>query len=234
MDIKFPPFLKGKLIARLNRFTALVEADGKPALAHVPNSGRMEELLVPGTIVLLHKVADNPRRKTAYDLLLVEKEGNLISVDSRLPNDLVEAALQKNILKPLQNANLVKREAAWGGSRFDFYLEDDRGGIWLETKSVNLVEDNIARFPDAATKRGARHLAELIKLKKQGLRSVVLFLVLRNDAFCFAPHWERDPDFSRALLECMREGVEVHAFLCNVQEKGISLGQEIPVIGKEL
>ncbi|MBZ4653363.1 MAG: DNA/RNA nuclease SfsA [Bacillota bacterium] len=232
MDIQFPPFIKGILKERLNRFTALVEVDGKEALAHVPNSGRLKELLLPGTPVRLQKDETNPHRKTAYDLLLVEKEGKLISIDSRLPNDLVVAALGKNKIKPLWDVTLIKREAAWGLSRFDFYLEDSRGSIWLETKSVNLVEDHIAKFPDAVTKRGTRHLVELKALKRQGLRAVVLFLVLRNDATSFAPHRERDPDFSRALEECIREGVEVYAFLCDVQEKGISLGQEIPVTGK--
>ncbi len=232
MDIKFPPLVKGILKERINRFTARVEIEGQEALAHVPNSGRLKELLLPGTFIWLKKDETSGNRKTAYDLLLVEKEGKFISIDSRLPNDLVAVGLAKKKIRPLRDVTVIKREKAAGISRFDFYLEDSRSGIWLETKSVNLVENHVAKFPDAPTERGTRHLYELKELKSQGLRAVVLFLVLRDDAVCFSPHRECDPAFSRALEECIREGVEVYAFLCDVEKEGISIAQEIPVISR--
>lgn len=229
MDLVFPPLVKGMIIKRLNRFLAEVEINDKKDLAHVPNSGRMEELIFPGAACWLSK-QNKTGRRTAYDLILVEAAGKLIAVDSRLPNQIMENLLKNKRLPDYSRVISWKREAAVEKSRFDFCLTDDKGKIWLEIKSVNLVNDGMAMFPDAPTTRGTRHLHDLINLKQEGVRSELIFIVLRSDASCFTPYTTRDPDFSCALSQAVKEGVKVRAFISDVSSGGITLMNEIPVL----
>lgn len=231
MDLLFPPLTKGTIIKRLNRFLAEVESENKRVLAHVPNSGRMEELIAPGVFCWLSQ-QNKTLRKTSWDLVLVEMGGKFIAVDSRLPNQIFESILRKKALPDYSGVIAWKREAAIIKSRLDFCLTDSRGQIWIEVKSVNLVNDGTALFPDAPTTRGARHLYDLINLKKQGFRSEIVFIVLRSDADFFSPFSEKDPDFSYALSCAIKEGVKVHAFICDVSIRGINLLHEIPVVVK--
>lgn len=78
-------------LQRLNRFAAMVELEGRQVMAHVPNSGRMRELLRPRARVLLAE-RSGPR-KTAFDLLMAYDGERLVSIDSRLPPLLLEEAL---------------------------------------------------------------------------------------------------------------------------------------------
>lgn len=232
MDIKFPVLIEGILIKRLNRFLAEIKVHDKIALAHVPNSGRMQELLVPGARLMLapHNKA---YRKTAYDILLVDTIAGWVAIDSRLPNNILDVVLAKKKIKYFQDIVAWKREVTYKKSRFDFCLENNSGKIWVENKSVNLVIDGEARFPDAPTARGTRHIKELIELKKAGFRSVILFIVLREDAEHFTPNWQTDPEFSQALVLAQQNNVEAYAFKCCVNRQGITWGQEIPILLKE-
>ena len=194
-----------------------VDVDGRKVWAHLPNSGRLGELLVAGYRVLLVE-RPGAKRKTRYDLSLVELEGRWVSVDARLPNDLVEEALQQSRLTPLIGYPTVSREVSLGRSRFDFLLE--RPGAppcIVEVKSVTLVMDGLACFPDAVTLRGRRHVQELAETVGAGCRAAVVFVVQRDDARGMRPHDESDPDFGRALREAGRHGVEIYAYACRVE-----------------
>lgn len=228
MDIKFPLLTEGTLIKRHNRFLAEVKIQDNKVLAHIPNSGRMQELLVPGAKLMV--VPQNKaNRKTSYDVLLVERKKGCIAIDSRLPNNILDVVLAKKKIKYFQDVLTWKREVAYEKSRFDFYLENNSEKIWLENKAVNLVINGEAKFPDAPTERGTRHITELIKLKKAGYRSVIMFIVLRDDADYFTPNWQTDPDFCQALVSAQQNNVEAYAFKCNVSRAGITWGQEIPI-----
>lgn len=228
MDFVFPPLVKGMLLKRLNRFLAEVDVGGRKILAHVPNSGRMEELLAEGVGCWLSK-QNKTERKTTHDLVLVEYNEEIIAIDSRLPNHILENALKYRKLPDMTGIVSWKREAAIGKSRIDFCLFDGRGRIWVEVKSVNLVIDGTATFPDAPTTRGTRHLLELRELIKKGDRAEIIFIVLRSDAKCFTPFALRDPDFSFALSQAAKEGVKARAFTSGVSTRGIILLNEIPV-----
>ena len=216
-----------RFVRRDNRFRVTVEVEGRLTAAHLPNSGRLGELLIPGRRVWL-RPAHGPKRRTRYDLLLVEHEGTLVSVDARLPNPLVHEALLAGSLPSFAGYPIIHREARRGESRLDFLLESGDRRCWLETKSVTLVEDGVALFPDAPTLRGRRHLAALREAVVAGDRAGVLFVVQRADATAFAPHPTADPIFVEELQEAWAGGVEVYAYGCRVSLTDIWLDRPLP------
>lgn len=215
---------------RLNRFAALVDMDGEEVMVHVANTGRMRELLTPGRPVLLLRLAGKPERKTAFDLMLVDLGFTLCSTDSRLPPHLVEEAFLERRLKPFAGFHEARREVTYEESRFDLMLTGVEGICYVETKSVNLVEDRVALFPDAPTERGVKHLGTLVKAVEAGHRAAAFFVIQRPDAEAFRPHPTADPAFADALRSASASGVEVYAYNCHVTPSHISIQRSIPVM----
>lgn len=222
-----PSLVSGRFIQRDNRFRATVDVGGRQTWAHVPNSGRLGELLTPGRPIWLAPAA-GPQRKTTFDLKLVEYDSILVSVDARLPNPLFAEALATGRLSEFDYPH-VTREVSHGASRLDFRLNGPGGTCWIETKSVTLVEKGIAMFPDAPTSRGRKHLFSLLDIYRSGERAAVVFVVQRPDAQSFGPHAAADPEFSAALIQVAEAGVEVRAYTCRVTLDRVDLDQEIPV-----
>jgi sugar fermentation stimulation protein A len=224
--------IKGIFKNRPNRFIAEVEINGVNEEVHVPNTGRCKELLVDGAIVYLIP-SDNPKRKTKYSLHFVMNRGKLVSIYSQEANSIVFDAIKSGKIKELSNYSFHSREKQVDNSRIDIYLaneEDDCCGMeflidscYVEVKGVTLVEDDIAMFPDAPTERGTKHLNELIKLKKEGNRAVVFFLIQHPIANSFKPNWENDPKFSETLNKAYAEGVEILVYKCKNRLDGIEI-----------
>jgi sugar fermentation stimulation protein A len=122
---------------------------------------------------------------------------------------LAYEAVKNGEIDELQGYTQVKREVKYGNSRFDIYAENENEKCFVEVKNVTLKEGDYALFPDAVTKRGKKHLEELIRVKEAGIRAVMLFVVQRLDVDTFAPAWNIDPDYSEKLNEAYRKGVEV-------------------------
>jgi sugar fermentation stimulation protein A len=217
-------------VKRDNRFRATVRVEGHPLWAHLPNSGRLRELLVPGRRVLL-KTAQAPGRRTAYDLLMVDLDRTLVCVDARLPSRLLYESVRAGRLAEFAGYAEVRREVTYGQSRLDLVLEGgpDGGRCFIEAKSVTLVENGVALFPDAPTQRGRRHLGELARARAEGHRAAVVFVVQRDDAVRFSPHDEADPAFGQALREAAQAGVEVYAYQCKVSEEEVTLDASLPM-----
>lgn len=216
------------MVGRLNRFAALVEINEVQVPAHLPNSGRLGELLLRGARVWLVP-RPSALRRTAWDLALVEAAGTLIGVDSRMANLLVASGLAGGSFGPLCSYSTWRREVRLGASRLDFMLQGDDGRCYVEAKNVTLVRDGCALFPDAPTLRGARHLRELTECVLAGERAAAIFVILRSDADRFSPNALADPPFTAALFEAARAGVAVSAYRCEVSLARIALGAEIPV-----
>jgi sugar fermentation stimulation protein A len=225
--MKFPALIPGRFVNRDNRFRATVKVDGLEQWAHVPNSGRLTELFTPGRPVWLSRV-DGGHRKTRFDLKLVEYDFVLVSVDARLPNPLFAEALADGKL-PDFSYPVVEREMTLDESRLDFRLSGPAGVCWVETKSVTLVEQGVARFPDAPTGRGSKHLQTLIKARRSGADAAVVFVVQRPDARQFKPHQQADPIFAKNLRQAAEANVRVLAYNCHVSMNSISLQGRIPV-----
>ena len=213
-------------VARLNRFAAEVQVGGRPERVHVPNSGRMRELLRPGARVLLA-----PRdgvRRTAFDLVLVQQGECLVSVDARLPPALVAEALDAGPLPGLGPFHALHREVPLGHSRLDLRADGHQGTWYIETKSVTLVRDGVALFPDAPTSRGARHLLELEAAVGQGFHAAVVFVIQRGDGGLFRPNEATDPVFAAALRRAA-PAVAVLAYRCRVTEEEVAIEARVPV-----
>ena len=217
---------KGIFLTRPNRFIAHVEVDGATQVVHVKNTGRCRELLVPGASVYLEQSA-NPARKTKYDLIAVEKGELLINMDAQAPNQVFrEWADQGGFLPGLTQ---LRPETTWGSSRFDFYWEvGDRRGF-VEVKGVTLEENGHARFPDAPTERGVKHLEELIRCRSEGYEAAVCFVLQMEGMKDFAPNDSTHPAFGQALRKAAQAGVQILAHTCRVTPETLTIAEPVPV-----
>ncbi len=220
---------KAFFINRPNRFVAHVMLDGVETTVHVKNTGRCREIFKPGAAVILEQ-GKNPDRKTAYSLISACKGDMLINIDSQVPNQVVAEALKASLLDEFSPVTYMKREVTFGSSRFDIYYESGEKKGFIEVKGVTLEIDGTAKFPDAPTERGARHVYEMIEAVKAGYRGCIFFLIQLRGVTCFKPNSIMDPEFSKALLEASKNGVEIFAYDSEVTEASIELGKKIPVI----
>ena len=222
--MEYRDVVQGIFLARPNRFIAHVLVDGAETVCHVKNTGRCRELLVPGTAVYLEK-GTNPNRKTAYDLIAVEKNGKLINMDAQAPNKVfAEWALQFD-----HAATAVHSEYCFGQSRLDFCLERPDGLHLVEVKGVTLEEGGHARFPDAPTERGVKHLRELISAVEQGHRATAFFLIQMANVTDFAPNDDTHPAFGATLRRAAAAGVRIAAYDCRVTPDSLTVGSPVPV-----
>jgi len=197
-------------LERPNRFIARVLLNGAEEIVHVKNTGRCKELLVPGARVWLSK-GTLPGRKTAYDLISVEKAGlGVVNIDSQAPNRVAYEWLVS------RNMELIKPEYRWGESRLDFYTERKGERFLIEVKGCTLESDGIGYFPDAPTERGARHLGELKKACREGYRGILLFVLPMPGILHVEPNRTTDRVFSKAYDEAKAAGVEVYCLACHV------------------
>ena len=216
---------------RPNRFVAWVEREGCREVAHVKNTGRCRELLLPGTKVWL-ALADNPLRRTKYDLVAVEKARPgraplLVNLDSQAPNQVAAEWLPRSGL--FGEGACFRREVSWGTSRFDFQVREGERTAFLEVKGVTLEEAGVARFPDAPTLRGTRHLHELAALCRQGLEGHLLFVVQMGEMQEVRPNDETDPAFGKALRAAAAAGGRLWAGDCQVTPKSLSARRLLPI-----
>ncbi|WP_350343339.1 DNA/RNA nuclease SfsA [Proteinivorax tanatarense] len=223
--------LKAAFVKRNNRFSCDVLYNGEILTCHLPTSGRLKELLLPDATVYVRKAERADNRKTKFDLLQVDTvDGVRVSLDSQMPNRFVENLLTENKMPGFDQLTNIRREYTYGKSRMDFLVEEETGEKTLiEVKSVTLVENGIAKFPDAPTSRGTRHLQELTQSIKEGYKAKVLFMIQRNDAKSFSPNLKTDPLFSKALTEAYNEEVSIHAYICNIGNT-IELSNEVEVV----
>ena len=225
--MRYRTVVPGRFLCRPNRFIAQVETAAGVQTVHVKNTGRCRELLVPGASVYLEQSA-NPRRKTAFDLIAVDKGGLLINMDAQAPNRVfAEWAGAGNFLP---DCTALRREYVYGDSRLDFCLETPGGLHLVEVKGVTLEEGGAARFPDAPTERGVRHIQELRRAVEAGLGATLFFVVQMEGMRSVAPNDETHPAFGRALREAAAAGVRVCAWDCAVTPESLTLRARVPVL----
>lgn len=209
-----------KFIERPNRFVAKVEINGTLETVHVKNTGRCKELLLPGVDVVLSE-ADNPNRKTRYDLIAVEKAGlGLINIDSQAPNKVMAEWLAT------QDFDYIKPEYTYGASRIDFYMERQGQKYLLEVKGCTLERDGIGFFPDAPTERGVKHIHELIKAKKEGYWAGIAFVVQMPKVSEVRPNIETHPAFGEAMEQARAAGVQILILGCTIKPDSLTVDKK--------
>ncbi|GAA0086909.1 DNA/RNA nuclease SfsA [Clostridium sp. CTA-7] len=216
---------------RPNRFNAIVILKDEEIVAHVPNTGRCKEILKDGTKVFLREEL-NPTRKTKYDLIAAIKGDTLISIDSQIPNKVVNEALVNKKINILNKYTKISREKTFGKSRFDFKLstEDEKEIYYLEVKGVTLEENGHCMFPDAPTERGVKHIMELIEAKKKGFGAGILFLIQLDNVKTFSPNDITDVEFGNALRLAKENHVDIMAYSCIVDREGIEINNIVDII----
>lgn len=200
-------------------------------IAHLADPGRLKELLLPGARMGLRPEAPSPTRRTRWTALLVEDpdQTGWVSLNTTMPNRLVRAALAEGALPEFDGWTLAGWEVGYGKSRLDFLLADPAGrSLYIEAKSVTLVQDGVALFPDAVTARGARHLEELMRAREEGHEAAVLFVLQRPDARRIVAARSIDPVFADTLARAEAAGVRVLGRRCAVSWEGIELGAAVP------
>ena len=218
--MKYNNIKEAVFLERPNRFIANVLLDGQEEVCHVKNTGRCRELLTPGASVFLEK-SGNPARKTKYDLVGVKKGELMINMDSQVPNKAVEEwLLKKELFKDL---TLVRPETKYGSSRFDFYIEAGGRRIFMEVKGVTLEENGVARFPDAPTLRGIKHIHELMEARKEGYEAYIFFVIQMKGVNSFEPNYRTQPEFGEALKQAAEDGVHILAYDCIVERDSIEI-----------
>jgi len=203
---------QGSFLERTNRFTVIFRNLDKEEKAHLRDPGRLKELLIPGVRLLLRQALNPDSRKTKYDVIAVWNKGIWILINSGFHSDLAAELLESRLLPEFSDYKVKKREFTFGKSRIDFLLSRGVEEMLLEVKGCTLVQEGLAKFPDAPTERGKRHVEELIRAKNNGMNSAVLFLITREDARIFSPNWEMDLAFSVALSEAQQRGVKVTVY----------------------
>ncbi|MEZ4600056.1 MAG: DNA/RNA nuclease SfsA [Syntrophotaleaceae bacterium] len=229
--MKLPsPLIEGRLVRRYQRFLADVElSDGTLITAHTPNTGSMKQCAVPGHRVLLSR-AENPLRKLAYTLELIQVNGHWVDTHTHRTNRVVEEALREGWIADLAGYR-VTPEYRYNDSRLDFLLEKEEGRVLVEVKNVTLCDPpRTACFPDAVTTRGQKHLRELMTAVGKGFRAVIFFLVQRGEATAFSPADAIDPIYGRLLREASASGVEVLAYRSVVTPEENRVGKRLPVV----
>ncbi len=224
------PLVPAEFVTRLNRFVLVARVEGEEVVAHVANSGRLAELLSPANPLYLSRAPKGSQRKTSFDLVLVEVDGTLVSADARLPNRLLEEAIMCDCIEQFSGYEDRRREVTCGKSRFDFMMSRGDERLFVEVKSVTLVEDGVGLFPDSPTTRGRKHVQGLKDIVLEGGRGAVVFVVQRPDVKGFSPNTSADPEFWKALDEAMEAGVEAYAFRCSVTKSSIAIQAQIPIL----
>ena len=228
--MRYSNICPGIFQARPNRFIAHVEVEGRVEVCHVKNTGRCRELLVPGCRVYLAE-SGNPARKTRYDLVAVEKETEtgslLINMDSQAPNKVFGEWAAAGGFRP--GLTLLRPEMTYGNSRFDYYWEASEKRGFVEVKGVTLEENGVARFPDAPTLRGVKHLEELMAARAAGYEAAVCFIIQMEGMHRLEPNDATHPEFGDTLRRAAAAGVEVLALECRVTPDSLTVKSPVPV-----
>ncbi len=218
---------QGYFIKRLNRFSALVSILGTQELVHVKNTGRLGELLLPGVAVYLQHSPDNPKRKTQWDLIAVESNGQIVNIDSQAPNRVFREFLESGAFR--DDIQKIQAESFYEDSRFDFRLELQSSVQFIEVKGVTLLKDNIAYFPDAPTLRGVKHIRGLMRAVDMGYKAAIVFIVQMKEVNAVRPNDKTQAVFGQVLRDAARMGVQVFAYDCMVTKESLAVDLPLPV-----
>lgn len=230
------PLLTGRLIKRYKRFLADIALDdGRDITAHCANPGSMLAVAIPGAKVWVHEHG-NPKRKLAFSWEMISLDGTLVPINTTYPNKIAREAVEAGKIPALAGYSSIRREVKYGAnSRIDLLLDGapssaDPAPCYVEIKNVHLSRDaGLAEFPDSVTARGVKHLAELCRMKAEGARAVMLFIVQRGDCTRFAPAADLDPAYAEALKTATSTGVEVLCYDCDVTTSAVTLRNTLDI-----
>lgn len=218
--------LPAVFVDRPNRFIAHVELNGRLEVCHVKNTGRCRELLIPGCRVYVQH-QPSPTRKTAYDLIAVEKGERLLNMDANAPNRVFNEYVRAG--RFLRGWSVIRPETTHGDSRFDFYLESPGHRLFAEVKGVTLEDDGVMRFPDAPTERGVKHLEGLARCVQEGYEAWAVFVIQTENVRWMEPNRRTHPAFADALRQAAQAGVHLLALDCHTESDRLEICRPVEI-----
>ena len=213
-------------VDRPNRFIAHVELNGRLEVCHVKNTGRCRELLIPGCRVYVQH-QPSPTRKTAYDLIAVEKGERLLNMDANAPNRVFNEYVRAG--RFLRGWSVIRPETTHGDSRFDFYLESPGHRLFAEVKGVTLEDDGVMRFPDAPTERGVKHLEGLARCVQEGYEAWAVFVIQTEDVRWMEPNRRTHLAFADAMRQAAQAGVHLLALDCHTEPDRLEIRRPVEI-----
>ena len=218
--------LPAVFVDRPNRFIAHVELNGRLEVCHVKNTGRCRELLIPGCRVYVQH-QPSPTRKTAYDLIAVEKGERLLNMDANAPNRVFNEYVRAG--RFLRGWSVIRPETTHGDSRFDFYLESPGHRLFAEVKGVTLEDDGVMRFPDAPTERGVKHLEGLARCVQEGYEAWAVFVIQTENVRWMEPNRRTHPAFADAMRQAAQAGVHLLALDCHTEPDRLDICRPVEI-----
>lgn len=226
-----PALIEGRLVRRYKRFLSDVRLGDDVVVAHCPNPGSMRSCQEEGGRVWVQR---RTGRKLDWTWELAEVGGALVCVNTARGNQLAAGAIAAGAIAELRGYPDVAREVPFGDSRLDFRLARGprrKDELWVEVKSATMDGGGGAvAFPDAVTTRGARHLDELVALRRRGARAALLFVVSRSGVDRVRPADEVDPAYGAALRRAAAAGVEILAYAAELSPARLGVGRRLPVV----
>ena len=213
-------------VDRPNRFIAHVELNGRLEVCHVKNTGRCRELLIPGCRVYVQH-QPSPTRKTAYDLIAVDKGERLLNMDANAPNQVFNEYVRAG--RFLRGWSVIRPETTHGDSRFDFYLESPGHRLFAEVKGVTLEDDGVMRFPDAPTERGVKHLEGLARCVQEGYEAWAVFVIQTEDVRWMEPNRRTHPAFADAMRQAAQAGMHLLALDCHTEPDRLEIRRPVEI-----
>lgn len=223
--------IQGSFVKRYKRFFADVVVEGEVVVAHTANTGTMTSCLGENWPALL-SFHDSPTRKLKYSFEMISNGKTWIGINTSLTNSLAIEAIKNGVIPELAGYKDLKPEAKIGQSRIDILLSNgEQEQCYVEVKNVTLSDgEGHCLFPDAVTERGQKHLRELLELKNKGIRTVMLFIVQREDCHTFKIENAIDPEYCKLLKEVMKAGVEVLVYQCKLNPEEIVVHKKLEII----
>ena len=222
--------IPGQFIKRYKRFFVDIKIKNEIITAHCPNTGSMSGLLDEGNKVWISK-SNNPNRKLAYTLEIIETKKSKVGVNTHATNRIVHHALKNNLIKEFKNISEIKPEIKFGlNTRFDFMVINKKDKIFIEVKNVTLSrKKTIAEFPDAITSRGLKHINQLVEAGKKNYKVFLLYLIQRDDCDLFKIANDIDPHYASALANAVKKKLNVLCYDCKFSTKGIKVNKRIKI-----
>ena len=214
---------EAEFIRRYKRFFADVRVGPDVVVSHVPNTGSLKTCLFEGAPCVITE-SDSPTRKLKATLQFLKTPTSWVGVNTGWPNLLVHEAWRERLFAGWRHLRAAKPEYKLNKeTRLDLVLAPDEAALaegrelhFIEVKNVTYAEDGVARFPDAVTTRGQKHLRELMRLKAEGFGAEILFVVQRTDCDRFAPADDLDAEYGRLLRQAHAAGVAIRAHACDI------------------
>lgn len=227
------PLIKATLIKRYKRFLADIRMpSGEEITVHCPNPGAMAGLNSPQSPVWISN-SNNPKRKLRYTLELILADDTMVGINTNRANKLALEAMQMGLVEGISDKAIITPEQKYGvNSRIDFLVQNPgEAPLYVEVKNVHFKrQSDLHEFPDCVTARGTKHLKELSNEVKNGNQALMLFIIQRNDGDKFQIAADIDPDYNKAFLTALKDGVKAQSIACNISAEAIIPDRQIPII----